>query len=211
MAVQPIPFADIFVLTPIQVVMVVLLNKILGGPVSSSNPKELVAYITGVVSWGVLAQQIILGLYKSVLPFMAGYSTIPLVYAANTGLGYAAKTILEARLRDQEIPKEEIKRLAEQARKNAASEKRDWSLSAIQKELANLKESAEYYALYEEELKSLNLEQQKLRADYDRVLRENVELSANSVPTQLSDREIELKAELQEMREKKSMIIKKTI
>lgn len=109
-AVQPIPFADLFILSPIQVVMVIAMSRVLGNPVGKNGAGEIIASIVGVVGWGVLAQQVVLGLYKTV---------IPLVYGATTGLGYGAKAILEARKNDQKITDAEIKKIQEQAAKQA--------------------------------------------------------------------------------------------
>ena len=112
-AAQPIPFADIAVLTPIQLVMVTALNKIMGNPFEKSSIKEIVISLSGVVGWGTLAQHTILGLYKTVLPFMGGLTTIPLVYAATFGLGIGAKYMIEAKKNDQNISDAELKKAIE--------------------------------------------------------------------------------------------------
>ena len=52
-AVQPIPFADLFILSPVQLVMVVSLNKVINGIDSKADSKELLAYIAGVVGRSV--------------------------------------------------------------------------------------------------------------------------------------------------------------
>ncbi|MCG8381024.1 MAG: DUF697 domain-containing protein [Gammaproteobacteria bacterium] len=90
-AVQPIPFADIFVLTPIQAYMGVRLSAIRGMPLSDAEATDLLKEIAGIVGLGMAAQQIALGLYKVGLPFLAGFTTIPLVY----GLTYAIGRIMD--------------------------------------------------------------------------------------------------------------------
>ncbi|EIC21427.1 YcjF family protein [Thiorhodovibrio frisius] len=97
-AVQPIPFADIFVLTPIQAYMGTRLSAIRGMPLSETEAKDLVVEIGGVVGLGMLAQQIALGLYKTGLPFLAGFTTIPLVY----GLTYAIGRVMDLYLAHKE-------------------------------------------------------------------------------------------------------------
>lgn len=162
-AVQPIPFADLFVLTPIQVVMVIFLSKVMGNPIGNNGAKEIVTYILGVVGYGVLAQQVVLGLYKTVLPFMGAVTSMPLVYAATYGLGVSAKTILEARLKDRNISKEELKRISKQASKQAKNQKRDWSPQALLNEFEEYKKKAQEYEQYKKLLENQNEELSKLK------------------------------------------------
>ncbi len=151
-AVQPLPFADVIVLTPIQVGMVTAMSRVLGDPVGDSGAKEIIAHVLGVVGWGVLAQHAILGLYKAGLPYIAGVTTIPLVYAATVGLGYAAKAVLEARRNDQTITQDEIKRIRKEAEAKARKEKRDWSIRSMREEFEKQILEAEAYQKYRDEL-----------------------------------------------------------
>lgn len=161
-AVQPIPFADLFILSPIQVVMVIAMSRVLGNPVGKNGAGEIIASIVGVVGWGVLAQQVVLGLYKTVIPFMGAFTTIPLVYGATTGLGYGAKTILEARKNDQKITDAEIKKIQEQAVKQA-KEKNSFNINTILDELKEWKNKASQYQQYCEKLE----QQQKKYEDLE--------------------------------------------
>ena len=110
-AAQPIPFADIFILTPLQVAMVTYINRALGNPVDGNRIEEIVKYVGGVVAWGFLSQQLIILLYKTILPFLGAVTTIPLVYAATYGLGYAAKAVLEAKKQSQTVSEDELRRI----------------------------------------------------------------------------------------------------
>lgn len=155
-AVQPIPFADIFVLSPIQLVMVTALNRILGNPFKKSSLQEVLTSLLGIVGWGTLAQHVILGLYKTILPFMGGLTTIPLVYSATYALGMGAKILIEARKRDQTIADEELKRLIAQAKKEAEeSQKKLDAKSAIQ-QISQMLSSATEYQNYKDEMLRLN-------------------------------------------------------
>ncbi|UAK16757.1 hypothetical protein [Sporolactobacillus terrae] len=49
---------------------------------------------------------------------------MPLVYSATIGLGYSAKTVLEAKQNDKKVSNEEIKKIAKDYAKNARQEKR---------------------------------------------------------------------------------------
>ena len=89
-AIQPIPFADIFLLTPIQIFMGKEIASIRGYSVTKVEIIDLIKKISGVISLGLFAQYTVIGLYKIGLPVLGGFMTIPLVY----GLTYAiGKTI----------------------------------------------------------------------------------------------------------------------
>ena len=110
-AIQPIPFADIFVLTPIQVLMGERLAAIWGVPVTESSISAVIKDILKIGGMGLLSQQLAIGAYKTFLPFMGAVTTVPLVY----GLTYAIGTVLsemykrrskgESKLSDEELRK----------------------------------------------------------------------------------------------------------
>ena len=89
-AIQPIPFADIFVLTPIQVLMGERLAAIWGVPVTESSVSDVIKDILKIGGMGLLSQQLAIGAYKTFLPFLGAVTTVPLVY----GLTYAIGTVL---------------------------------------------------------------------------------------------------------------------
>ena len=169
-AIQPLPFADLFVLTPIQVVMVTYINRALGNPVSGNRVKEIVSYIAGVVGWGLLAQQLILGGYKTIIPYLGGLTTIPLVYAATYALGYAAKAVLEARKRDQTITEDEIKRISKEAKEKARKElKIEYSLKGLKKEWNEIKAQSNEFKRYKEILEQLDKARQNELTDENQI------------------------------------------
>jgi uncharacterized protein (DUF697 family) len=145
---QPIPFADLLILSPIQVVMVWEMSRVMGRPVGKQGAGEIVASIFGVVGWGLFFQQAILGLYKSLMPFLGGFTTIPLVYAATYALGQAAREVLEARRRDQELSRRELRAIARKAAATARKERRDWSLDALRSEIQEWKARADEYEVF---------------------------------------------------------------
>lgn len=91
-AVQPIPFADIFILTPIQAYMGSRIAAIRGVPVSESEAATVIKEIIGVIGMGFMAQQIAIGIWKSLIPGAGGFMTIPIVY----GLTYAIMRVMDA-------------------------------------------------------------------------------------------------------------------
>ena len=155
-AVQPIPFADIFVLSPIQLVMVTALNKVLGNPFEKSSLKEVLTSLLGVVGWGTMAQHVILGLYKSVLPFMGGLTTIPLVYAATFALGCGAKILIESKKNEQTISDETLKAAFQKAKEEAAAEQKKLTMSEALEQINTLLRDADNYNLYKNQLLRLD-------------------------------------------------------
>ena len=141
-AMQPLPFADVLLLTPIQVAMIHYLAKSMNIPMSENGAKEIVVYIAGVMGFGLMAQHTILGLYKAGLPFLGGVTTVPLVFAATYGMGIAAQTVLQARQTDRAISDAEVKSIYRQATERASEEVKAASLSQFRAEWEQLKEVA---------------------------------------------------------------------
>lgn len=100
-AVQPIPFADALILTPIQMVMI--------GHMTNIMKADALLTISSAIGVGFLAQQGILGLYKTVVPFIAGVTTIPMVYAATFAIGKVAQLVISKQLKNEKISKDKIK------------------------------------------------------------------------------------------------------
>lgn len=115
-AVQPIPFADIFVLTPIQAYMGVRLSAIRGMPLSDAEATDLLKEIAGIVGLGMAAQQVALGLYKVGLPFLAGFTTIPLVYGLTYAIGRIMDFYLEKKSKGQAVSNADLKSMWEKFR-----------------------------------------------------------------------------------------------
>ncbi len=93
-AFQPLPFADIFILTPIQLFMAGLILKIRNKTdqkhkKSNDIIKELLEDVKWVVLGGLAAQYSIIALYKLGLPFLGGFMTIPLVFGFTYSIGKA--------------------------------------------------------------------------------------------------------------------------
>lgn len=112
-AVQPIPFADIFILTPIQAYMGARLSAIRGMPITNSDASKLLKEVAGIVGLGMIAQQIALGLYKTGLPFLAGFTTIPLVYGLTYAIGHVMNYYLEKKSKGQAISNDELRTIWE--------------------------------------------------------------------------------------------------
>lgn len=114
-AVQPIPFADIFILTPIQAYMGSRIAAIRGVPISESDSLQVIKEIIGAIGMGFIAQQLALSIWKTLIPGAGGFMTIPIVYS----LSYAIMRVMDAyfcaKAKNQNLSKDQIKELWKRA------------------------------------------------------------------------------------------------
>lgn len=87
LAVQPIPFADIFILTPLQAFMGTRISAIRGMPLSEKQSSDLIKELMGVVGMGMLAQQVGIAAAKIFFPIFGGIATIPVVFGLTFAIG----------------------------------------------------------------------------------------------------------------------------
>ncbi|RNF39603.1 hypothetical protein [Planococcus salinus] len=107
-AVQPIPFADIFILTPIQAFMGYKIGLIRKVDLKEEGSMEVLKYVGGVVGAGYAAQQTALGLYKIGLPGIGGLMAIPLVGGLTFGIGKAMDLYFRKAANGEVASKEEM-------------------------------------------------------------------------------------------------------
>lgn len=124
-AIQPIPFADIFILTPVQAFAGSRIAAVRGVPVTEAEVSDLIKEIAGIVGLGLIAQQLAIGFLKIFLPGGGGFFSIPLVY----GLTYAICRVMDAyfsaKRRNRKLSAEEIRDTWKQARKKGEQEGKD--------------------------------------------------------------------------------------
>ena len=117
-SIQPIPFADTFVLTPLQAYMATRLASIHGISVTKASAWENVTDLGKVIGLGLLAQQVALGLYKIGLPGLSGLTTIPLVYALTYGIGQLLNEMYLRRSKNKDkMTEKEIKEMWKKMKK----------------------------------------------------------------------------------------------
>lgn len=116
-AAQPIPFADIFVLTPLQAYMAERLASVRGAPISDQEATETIKDLFKVIGLGMVAQQVALGLYKIGLPFLAGFTTIPLVYGLTYSIGTVLDRMFIVKAKGGKLTQQQIKKLWSQEKK----------------------------------------------------------------------------------------------
>lgn len=86
-AVQPIPFADIFILTPLQAFMGAKISSIRGVPLSEKETSDVIKELMGVVGIGMVAQQLGIAAAKIFFPIFGGIATVPVVFSLTYAIG----------------------------------------------------------------------------------------------------------------------------
>ena len=137
MAVQPIPFADALILTPMQAYMAERLAAVRGVPIDKGTATECITVLAKVIGLGLLAQQFALGAYKVGLPGLAGFTTIPLVY----GLTYAIGKVLDyqfiERSKGKKLSPDEIRKKWSQFKKEGRAKGKEYKKKAKAEGLSN--------------------------------------------------------------------------
>lgn len=145
-AVQPIPFADIFILTPIQLYMGTLIAEARGYKFSMS---QIYKEILGLIGLAYLAQQTAIGLYKTILPFLGAITTIPLVFVLTYAIGKVMDYYFVSKTQGKKISKDDLikafKEASKDAKKNFSKEEIKKRTSQAKEEMANFKPSAKEF------------------------------------------------------------------
>lgn len=111
LAIQPLPFADILVLTPLQVYMAVKIGDIKGFPVSKKQAEDILKELGGMVGLGLLTQQGIASLYKLGLPTVGGLMAAPLMFASTYAVGRIAEHYFDQKRAGKPILVDDVKRI----------------------------------------------------------------------------------------------------
>lgn len=96
-AVEPIPFADMLLITPVQAKMVLHIGKIYGFDITPARAAEIAQELGATVAYGLVARQVMRGLAKLALPVIGGLITAPAVYGWTFALGRVAQNHFERR------------------------------------------------------------------------------------------------------------------
>jgi uncharacterized protein (DUF697 family) len=84
---MPIPFADIWTITPVQMLMVRAIGNIYGYKINPQTVKEILAVVGG----GMIGQQVCLALFKIGMPGAGGFGGAAFVFFWTHGMGNAAE------------------------------------------------------------------------------------------------------------------------
>lgn len=121
-AVQPIPFADFFILTPLQAYMGTRLSAIRGIPLSEKQANDLIVEIMGVVGLGMVAQQLGITAAKLFFPIFGGFATIPVVFSLTYAIGKVMDAYFIAKTRGETLSKDRIRTIWRTAKQKGREE-----------------------------------------------------------------------------------------
>lgn len=132
-AIQPIPIADIFFLTPTQALFASRIARIRGVPISQSSATEVMKELVGIVGLGILAQQTALAIWKFVTIGLGAMLSVPMVYAFSYGIMQVADAYFVAKAEGRELSKREAKSILKAGQKEAKQAAQDFDPKSIQK------------------------------------------------------------------------------
>jgi uncharacterized protein (DUF697 family) len=116
---EPIPFADILLISPIQMKMVTHIGIIYGFAPTPARVKEIVAELGATFAVGFLGRQVVRGLVKMVAPGIGGLITAPAVYGWTFGLGRLAEGYFKMQLEGKNLGQLDAKTIAQHALEEA--------------------------------------------------------------------------------------------
>lgn len=116
LAIQPIPFADIFILTPTQILMGKKIADLRGYEIKENSIEIILKEISGIIGMGIIAQQLVIGAYKTFLPFFGAITTIPVVYGLTYGIGKSMDYYINTKINGKPINKSELEKIFKSSR-----------------------------------------------------------------------------------------------
>ncbi len=120
---QPIPIADIWIITPIQYIMVRAIGNIYGYKLSESS----VAEIASVIGGGFMGQQVCLTLFKLGMPGFGGLFGAGFVFAWTQGMGCAAEAYFKSGMTKTREELDEIRKQGEARAKKIWDREHEYS------------------------------------------------------------------------------------
>ena len=118
-AVEPIPFADMLLITPLQAKMVLHVGKIYGFDVTPERAREIAQELGATVAYGMVARQVMRGLAKLALPVIGGLITAPAVYGWTYALGRVAQNHFERKRQGLPPSRQEQVKVVQEAKGQA--------------------------------------------------------------------------------------------
>lgn len=118
-AVEPVPFADILLITPVQAKMVLHIGKIYGFDLTPARAREIVQELGATVAYGLVARQVMRGVAKLALPVIGGLITAPAVYGWTFALGRLAQNHFERKRAGLPESRREQVRIVQEAKGQA--------------------------------------------------------------------------------------------
>jgi len=121
-AVQPIPFADIFILTPLQAFMGTRIAAIRGLRLSQQEATEVIKEIMGFVGMGLIAQQLGIAAAKILFPIFGGVATVPVVFGLTFAIGKVMDAYFINKIAGRKMTADEIRNIWKKAKEAGTRE-----------------------------------------------------------------------------------------
>ncbi|GBF05116.1 hypothetical protein DAERI_030282 [Deinococcus aerius] len=118
-AVEPVPFADILLITPVQAKMVLHIGKIYGFDITPDRAREIAQELGATVAYGLFARQVMRGIAKLALPVIGGLITAPAVYGWTFALGRVAQNYFERKRAGLPVARQEQVKVIQEAKGQA--------------------------------------------------------------------------------------------
>ena len=131
----PIPFADIWTITPVQIAMVQAIGNIYGYNLEGKNLKAAFATVAG----GWLGQQACLALFKIGMPGAGGFGGAAFVWVWTHAMGRVAEKYFSSGMK---LSKEELRKIREEELKNAKPSENESLVERQRKEIQGLSANA---------------------------------------------------------------------
>lgn len=126
--IQPVPFADIFLLGGLQAYFATRVAAIRGVAITEANARDYIRGIFGVVGLGVIAEQFAIGVWKLATFGFGGAITFVLDYAMTFAVMKLADAYFSAKAEGRELSRHEARAIFRAAhregKKKGATEKR---------------------------------------------------------------------------------------
>ena len=121
-ALQPIPFADVFILTPLQGYMGTRIANIRGIKISEQEGSDIVKEMIALGGMGYLAQQTAIGIFK-MIPGLGSLLSVPVVISLTYAIGKVMDAHFKSKSMGRTLPKSELQKIFKQAKREAEDKK----------------------------------------------------------------------------------------
>ena len=139
---QPIPFADIFILTPIQIYMGSRIAKARGMIEPKKNVSQVIMKIIGISSLSLSTQELVVALYKFI-PYWGRETTLPTAFGVTFAMGTALDAYYAKKSSGQEVDYEELKNIFSEAIKKGIKKGKKSSIELeVEKSIQDLEKES---------------------------------------------------------------------
>ena len=117
-ALQPIPFADTFILTPLQGYMGTRIANIRGIKISDQDGVTVMKEVVGLMGMGFFAQQLAIAIFK-MIPVLGSLLSVPVVVSLTYGIGKIMDAYFVAQSKGDSLSKSELQSIFKEAKAKA--------------------------------------------------------------------------------------------